>query len=73
MAGLISGSTASRAAGSGVSTRRWTRSTISMSIRGGSSRVSPMYQERYAVWAQVGQVRVMSACTRGGRPSPGRP
>ena len=48
------------------------RNTISISIRGGSSNVSPMYQERYDVWAQVGQSRVMSARVRGGNPSPGR-
>ena len=49
------------------------RSTISISMRGPSSNGSPMYQERYAVCAQVGQSRVMSARTRGGDPSPGRP
>ena len=31
-----------------------------------------MYQERYAVWAQVGQSSVMSACTRGGQPLAGQ-
>ena len=35
-----------------------------MSMRGGSSNGSPMYQKRYAVCAQVGHDNVMSACTR---------
>ncbi len=47
------------------------RSTISISTRGGSSNGSPMYHDRYALWAQVGQSSVMSARVRGGEPSPG--
>ena len=43
-----------------------------MSIRGGSSSGSPMYQERYDVCAHVGQSSVMSARILGGKPSPGR-
>jgi len=73
IAGLSSGSAPSSSAGSGLEASRCTRSTISMSIRGGSSKGSPMYHSRYAVWAHVGQASVMSACTRGGRPSPGSP
>ncbi len=71
MAGLCSGSAASSMSGSGLVLSRCTRSTISISMRGGSSIGSPMYQERYALWAHVGQSSVMSACTRGGSPSPG--
>jgi hypothetical protein len=70
---LDSGSTARTTLGSGDSARRWTRSTSSISMRGGSCIGSPMYHERYAVWAQVGQSSVRSAWTRGGRPSPGSP
>ena len=35
-------------AGSGGPTRRWMRSTISISMRGPSSKGSPMYHDRYA-------------------------
>ena len=40
------GRTASTLRGSGCSARRWMRSTISISMRGGSSIGSPMYQDR---------------------------
>ena len=70
---LASGSTASTSLGSGASASRCTRTTSSISMRGGSLNGSPMYHDRYAVCAQVGQSSVTSAWTRGGRPSPGRP
>ena len=53
------GSTRSTASGSGRSISRWMRRLISTMTSGGSSNGSPMYQERYAVCAHVGQSRVM--------------
>ncbi len=46
MAGLCSGMASSSMAGSGLVLSRCTRSTISISMRGGSSTGSPMYHER---------------------------
>ena len=46
ISGLVSGSAANIGSGEGCSARRWTRSTISISIAGALSSSSSTYQRR---------------------------